>query len=44
VQWSFENADAGKVSYTGTIESDTKIKGSVEYGQLGKGTFSAEKQ
>ena len=44
VQWSFENADAGKVTYTGTIESDTTIKGSVEYGQLGKGTFSAEKQ
>lgn len=44
VQWSFENADAGKVGYSGSIEGDKKITGSVEYGQLGKGTFTAEKQ
>ena len=44
VQWSFENADAGKISYSGTLEGDKKITGSVEYGQLGKGTFTADKQ
>jgi len=44
VQWAFENSDAGKVSYTGTLEGDKIIKGSVEYGQLGKGTFTAEKK
>ena len=44
VQWAFENADAGKVNYTGTLEGDKTIKGSVEYGQLGKGTFTAQKK
>ena len=42
VEWSFENEDAGKVVYKGTLEGG-KIKGMVEYGQLGKGTFTAEK-
>ena len=42
-EWSFENADAGKISYKGTIEG-TSIKGTVEYGQLGTGTFTAEKK
>ena len=44
VQWAFENSDAGKVNYTGTLEGDKTIKGSVEYGQLGKGTFTAQKK
>src|SRR5579864_4148306 len=44
VEWGFDNQDAGKVKYTGTIKSPTKIEGSVEYGQLGKGTFVAEKK
>ena len=44
VQWGFENSDAGKVSYTGTLEGEKTIKGTVEYGQLGKGTFTAEKK
>jgi hypothetical protein len=44
VQWAFENADAGKVNYAGTLEGDKTIKGSVEYGQLGKGTFTAQKK
>lgn len=43
VEWSFENADAGKISYKGTVEG-TSIKGTVEYGQLGTGTFTAEKK
>jgi|SRR5260370_42577734 hypothetical protein len=43
VEWSFENADAGKISYKGTLEGAT-MKGTVEYGQLGAGTFTAEKK
>jgi hypothetical protein len=44
VEWSFDNADAGKVKYTGTVKGGGKIEGTVEYGQLGKGTFVAEKK
>jgi hypothetical protein len=44
VEWSFENADAGKCVYKGTLEGASKITGSVEYGQLGKGAFTAEKK
>ncbi|HXA68175.1 MAG TPA: hypothetical protein VNV82_23635 [Bryobacteraceae bacterium] len=43
VEWSFDNADAGKISYKGTLEGAT-MKGMVEYGQLGAGTFTAEKK
>ena len=43
VEWSFENSDAGKISYKGTLTGAT-IKGTVEYGQLGAGTFTAEKK
>lgn len=43
VEWSFDNADAGKVMYKGALEGD-KIKGTVEYGSLGKGTFVASKK
>jgi hypothetical protein len=43
VEWSFENSDAGKVSYKGTLQGAT-IKGTVVYGQLGNGTFTAEKK
>jgi polyisoprenoid-binding protein YceI len=42
-EWSFENADAGKIAYKGTVEGAT-IKGTVEYGQLGAGSFTAEKR
>ena len=42
VEWSFEHAEAGKVQYNGTLKGSNKIEGSVEYGQLGKGTFVAE--
>ena len=44
VEWSFENADAGKVVYKGTLEGASRIKGSCEYGAVGKGTFVAEKK
>jgi hypothetical protein len=43
VEWSFQNADAGKIVYKGTLEGAT-IKGTVEYGQLGAGTFTAERR
>ena len=43
VEWSFETEDAGKVVYKGKLEGASKIKGTAEYGQLGKGTFTAEK-
>ena len=44
VEWSFENGQVGKVTYKGTLEGTNKMKGSVNYGQLGPGTFSAEKK
>ena len=44
VEWWFENPDAGKVVYKGKLEGASKIKGAVEYGELGKGSFTAEKQ
>ena len=43
-EWSFEIDQVGKVSYTGAIASATEIKGSVEYGLLGKGTFTAQRK
>jgi hypothetical protein len=43
VEWSFDQSEAGKISYKGTLEEAT-IKGTVEYGQLGAGTFTAEKK
>lgn len=43
VEWTFETEDAGKVVYKGKLEGAAKIKGNVEYGQLGMGNFSAEK-
>jgi hypothetical protein len=43
VEWSFESEDAGKVVYKGKLEGAAKIKGTVEYGSLGKGSFTAEK-
>ena len=47
VEWSFEaqvGDDKAKVSYHGTLEGDTKMKGTAEIGALGKGTFTAAKQ
>jgi hypothetical protein len=43
VEWSFDS-QAGKVTFKGTLEGSAKIKGTAEYGQLGKGTFTAEKK
>jgi hypothetical protein len=43
VEWVFETEDAGKVVYKGKLEGASKIKGTAEYGQMGKGTFTADK-
>jgi hypothetical protein len=42
VEWSFSTDDAGKVVYKGKFEGG-KIKGTVKYGSLGEGNFTAEK-
>jgi hypothetical protein len=44
VEWSFDGGQAGKVTYKGTLDGASKMKGTAEYGQLGKGTFTAEKK
>ncbi len=35
--------DAGSVKYSGTILDAKKMKGTVDYGEVGKGTFTATK-
>ena len=44
VEWSFDGGQAGKVTYHGTLDGASKMKGTTEYGGLGKGTFTAEKK
>ena len=44
VEWSFDSEQAGKISYKGTLDATGKIVGTVEYGQLGSGKFTAQKQ
>jgi hypothetical protein len=44
VEWSFDGGPAGKVSFQGTLDGASNMKGTAEYGQLGKGTFTAEKK
>jgi hypothetical protein len=44
VEWSFDGGQAGKVSFQGTLDGPARIKGTAEYGLLGKGTFTAEKK
>ena len=44
VTWSFTGDQVGKVSYKGTLDGTSKMKGTVEYGALGDGTFTAEKK
>ena len=44
VEWFFQSDQVGKIVYVGTLEGTSKIKGSCEYGALGKGTFTAEKK
>lgn len=42
VDFGFES-DAGKVKYSGTLDGASKMKGTVDYGEAGKGTFTATK-
>ncbi len=42
VEFTFGGA-AGDVKYSGTLEGDNKMKGTCEYGEAGKGTFTATK-
>lgn len=45
VEFTFEIPDMdGKVTYKGTLESATRMKGDVEYGDVAKGTFTAKKK
>lgn len=47
VQFWFEASPTGDkitVKYTGTLQGEKKIKGEVDFGGLGKGTFTGEKQ
>ena len=43
VEFTF-GSDAGHVTYTGTLDGDKKMKGTVDYGEAGKGTFTATKK
>jgi hypothetical protein len=43
VEFSF-GSDAGSAKYVGTIEGANKMKGTVDYGEIGKGTFTATKK
>jgi hypothetical protein len=44
VEWEFDHPEAGKITYKGTLSGTSKIEGTVDYGQLGKGTFTAQKK
>jgi hypothetical protein len=44
IEWSFDNDQVGKVTYQGTVDGAGKMKGTVIYGQLGKGSFAGEKK
>jgi hypothetical protein len=44
IEWSFESDQLGRVTYDGVLDGGNKIKGTVIYGQLGKGTFTGEKK
>ena len=43
VEWSFQAAEVGQVSYKGKLDSSGKIAGTVQYGQLGSGKFTAHR-
>jgi hypothetical protein len=43
VEFTF-GSDAGSVKYSGTLEGAGKMKGAVDYGEAGKGTFTATRQ
>jgi hypothetical protein len=37
-------SEAGSVKYSGTLDGANKMKGTVDYGEAGKGTFTATKK
>ncbi len=43
VEFTF-GSDAGSVKYSGTLDGANKMKGTVDYGEAGKGTFTASKK
>ena len=43
VEFTF-GTEAGSAHYSGTLDGPTKMKGTVDYGELGKGTFTATKK
>jgi hypothetical protein len=43
VEFTF-GGDAGTVKYSGTLDGANKMKGTVDYGEAGKGTFTAAKK
>ena len=47
ITWGWESTATGeatKITYTGTLGDDGKIKGTVDLGSVGKGTFTASKK
>jgi hypothetical protein len=45
VEFTFEVSNVeGKVRYKGTLDGATRMKGEVEYGDVGKGTFTGKKK
>jgi len=44
-KFNFEySGQSGVAHYSGTIDSDTKMKGKVEFGDIGEGTWTGAKQ
>jgi hypothetical protein len=43
VEFSF-GGDAGSAKYVGILDGVNKMKGTVDYGEVGKGTFTATKK
>ena len=44
VEWSFNGGQAGTVTFKGKLEGTAKMTGTAQYGELGSGTFSAQKK
>jgi hypothetical protein len=44
VEWAFDADQVGTCSYTGTLQGDSQMKGTVVYGVVGSGMFTAKKK
>ena len=44
VEFTFDVPNVGKAHYKGTLDGPTRMKGSVEYGDLADGTFTGKKK